>query len=75
MADLVRGWEGACAEAGGAWGGGETQAIGGIVVRGTAPWPAAVGVVRPKERLLRGERIVPGDAILIAPATGSTPTA
>jgi phosphoribosylformylglycinamidine cyclo-ligase len=71
MADLVRGWEGACAEAGAAWGGGETQAIGGIVVPGAAALAgAAVGVVRPKERLLRGERIVPGDAILIAPATG-----
>jgi phosphoribosylformylglycinamidine cyclo-ligase len=71
MADLVRGWEGACAEAGAAWGGGETQAIGGIVVPGAAALAgAAVGVVRPKGRLLRGERIVPGDAILIAPATG-----
>ena len=71
MADLVRGWEGACAEAGAAWGGGETQAIGGIVLPGAAALAgAAVGVVRPKERLLRGERVVPGDAILIAPATG-----
>ena len=31
---------------------------------------AAVGVVRPKERLLLGEPCRAGDAILIAPATG-----
>src|SRR5262245_44972422 len=71
MADLVRGWADACTEAGAAWGGGETQAIGGGGVPGAAPLAgAAVGIVRPKGRLLLGERVVPGDAILIAPATG-----
>jgi phosphoribosylformylglycinamidine cyclo-ligase len=71
MAALVEGWAGACAEAGAAWGGGETQAIGGIVLPEAAALAgAAVGVVRPKERLLLGTRVTPGDAILVAPATG-----
>ena len=71
MAALVEGWAAACAEAGAAWGGGETQAIGGVVLpQAAALAGAAVGVVRPKERLLLGARVAPGDAILIAPATG-----
>jgi phosphoribosylformylglycinamidine cyclo-ligase len=31
---------------------------------------SAVGVIRPKSRLLLGSRLAPGDAILIAPAAG-----
>ncbi len=71
MADLVRGWASACAEAGATWGGGETQAIEGIVAPGAATLAgAAMGIIRPKTRLLLGERVVPQDAILIAPASG-----
>ncbi|MDQ3702575.1 MAG: AIR synthase related protein [Chloroflexota bacterium] len=70
-ADLVRGWTGACAEAGATWGGGETQAVAGVVVPGAATLAgAAVGIIRPKGRLLLGERVATGDAILVAPATG-----
>jgi phosphoribosylformylglycinamidine cyclo-ligase len=64
-------WAEACAEAGAAWGGGETQAIAGIVLPEAITLAgAAVGVVRPKARLLLGSRVAPGDAILIAPAAG-----
>ncbi|HVG97402.1 MAG TPA: AIR synthase related protein [Chloroflexota bacterium] len=71
MAALVDGWAAACAEAGAAWGGGETQAIAGVVLPDAAALAgAAVGVVRPRERLLLGTRVTPGDAILLAPATG-----
>jgi phosphoribosylformylglycinamidine cyclo-ligase len=71
MADLVRGWSEACVEAGASWGGGETQTITGIVEPGAiALAGAAVGMVRPKERLLHGDRLREGDAILIAPSTG-----
>lgn len=71
MADLVRGWTDACAEAGATWGGGETQAIAGVVVPGAATLAgAAVGIIRPKARLMLGGRVTPGDAILVAPATG-----
>jgi len=71
MADLTRGWAEACAEAGAAWGGGETQALQGIVLPAAAALAgAALGVVRPRERLLLGDRVRAGDAILAAPATG-----
>jgi phosphoribosylformylglycinamidine cyclo-ligase len=71
MADLIRGWAAACATAGATWGGGETQAVAGVVVPGAATLAgAAVGLIRPKTRLLSGDRLQVGDAILIAPATG-----
>ncbi|MGH2370317.1 MAG: AIR synthase-related protein, partial [Chloroflexota bacterium] len=71
MADLARGWAEACVEAGAAWGGGETQAIGGIIQPGAATLAgAAVGIIRPKDRLLTGDIVQPGDAILLAPSTG-----
>lgn len=70
-ADLVRGWEAACLAAGTAWGGGETQAIAGVVEPGSIVLGGAcVGVVRPKDRLLTGDRLQTGDAIVLAPASG-----
>ncbi len=71
LADLVAGWAAACAEAGCSWGGGETQVLHGMIEPGVVVLGgAAVGLVRPKGRLLLGSRVAPGDAILIAPATG-----
>jgi phosphoribosylformylglycinamidine cyclo-ligase len=71
MADLVDGWSAACKEAGCSWGGGETQVLPSMIEPGTAVLGgSAVGIIRPKQRLLLGSRVRPGDAILIAPATG-----
>lgn len=71
LADLVAGWAAACAEAGCSWGGGETQVLHGMIEPGVVVLGgAAVGLVRPKGLLLLGSRVAPGDAILIAPATG-----
>jgi phosphoribosylformylglycinamidine cyclo-ligase len=71
MADLVDGWALACRDAGCAWGGGETQVLTGMIDPSTVVLGgSAVGQIAPKDRLLLGERIEPGDAILIAPATG-----
>jgi phosphoribosylformylglycinamidine cyclo-ligase len=71
MRDLTTGWAQACARAGCSWGGGETQTITGIVEPGAINLAgAAVGIVRPKGKLLIGSRIEPGDAILVAPSTG-----
>jgi phosphoribosylformylglycinamidine cyclo-ligase len=71
LADLVRGWAAACVDAGAAWGGGETQALSGIIQPGTIDLAgAAVGLIRPKSRLLHGDRLRPGDAILLAPSAG-----
>lgn len=71
MADLVRGWGAACQAAGCAWGGGETQVLSGMIAPGTVILGgSATGSVSPKEHLLLGSRVGPGDSILIAPATG-----
>ena len=71
LADLVRGWGAACAEAHCSWGGGETQVLKSMIEPGVAVLGGnAVGFVSPREQLLLGSRIEPGDAILIAAATG-----
>jgi phosphoribosylformylglycinamidine cyclo-ligase len=71
MQDLTVGWARACARAGCSWGGGETQTITGIIEPAALNLAgAAVGIVRPKGRLLMGSRIQAGDAILMAPSTG-----
>ncbi|MEO8605524.1 MAG: AIR synthase related protein [bacterium] len=71
MADLVDGWGAACAEAGCSWGGGETQVLNGLIEAGAVVLGgAAVGLIRPKVRLLLGSRIAAGDVMLVAPASG-----
>jgi phosphoribosylformylglycinamidine cyclo-ligase len=71
MADLVQGWAAACAEAGCTWGGGETQALTGMIEPSTLVLGgSAVGSVAPKANLLLGSKLRVGDAILIAKASG-----
>jgi phosphoribosylformylglycinamidine cyclo-ligase len=69
--DLIRGWSEACHDAGAAWGGGESPALGGIIAPGAIDLAgSAVGIVRPKERLIQPDRIHPGDAIVLIESTG-----
>jgi phosphoribosylformylglycinamidine cyclo-ligase len=71
MRDLTLGWAAACDEAGCAWGGGETQAIGGVVAPGAMVLGgSAIGSIAPKSDLLLGSKLQAGDAILIAKASG-----
>jgi len=70
-ADLVRGWTDACVECGATWGGGETPALAGIIAPGTIDLGGAcIGTVRPKERLVLGDRLAPGDAIVLVASSG-----
>jgi phosphoribosylformylglycinamidine cyclo-ligase len=70
-AALVRGWKAACEAAGVAWGGGETPALAGVVETGRADLACAcTGLVNPKERLTLGERLAPGDAIVLLASSG-----
>jgi phosphoribosylformylglycinamidine cyclo-ligase len=70
MSDLTRGWAEACDEAGCAWGGGETQALTGMIQPNTLVLGgSAIGTLA-KTELLLGSRLVPGDVILAAPASG-----
>jgi phosphoribosylformylglycinamidine cyclo-ligase len=71
MADLISGWKSACEDAGCAWGGGETQVLTSIIdPAAVVLGGSAVGIIQPKPHLLVGSAVQPGDAILIAKATG-----
>ncbi|MBL8738658.1 MAG: phosphoribosylformylglycinamidine cyclo-ligase [Planctomycetes bacterium] len=69
--DLVTGWRAACDRCGVAWGGGETPALAGVVADDRIDLAAScVGLVRPKARLTLGERLGPGDAIVLLASSG-----
>ena len=68
---LVAGWKRACDLCGAAWGGGETPALAGIVVDGRIDLAAScTGLVNPKVRLSLGDRLAPGDAIVLLGSSG-----
>ena len=68
---LVAGWKEACDTCGVAWGGGETPALAGIVEPGRIDLAAScTGLVNPKERLSLGDRLGPGDAIVLLASSG-----
>ena len=68
---LVAGWKRACDACGVAWGGGETPALAGIVAEGRIDLAAScTGLVNPKPRLTLGERLGPGDAIVLLASSG-----
>lgn len=69
--DLVRGWKEACLKAGCVWGCGETPTLRDIVRPETVVLAgSAVGLVKPKSRLLSPGKIRPGDAIIIVESNG-----
>ncbi len=71
MQDLVRGWRAACDACGMSWGGGETPALGGVVEAERIDLAAScVGVVKGRDRLMLGERLAPGDAIVLLASSG-----
>jgi phosphoribosylformylglycinamidine cyclo-ligase len=68
---LVQGWKAACDVCGVAWGGGETPALAGIVEAGRIDLAAScTGIVKPKSRLSLGDRLGPGDAIVLLASSG-----
>lgn len=68
---LVAGWKRACEACGVAWGGGETPALAGIVETGRIDLAAScTGIISPKERLTLGDRLGPGDAIVLLASSG-----
>ncbi|MCE9583942.1 MAG: phosphoribosylformylglycinamidine cyclo-ligase [Planctomycetes bacterium] len=68
---LVEGWKRACDTCGVAWGGGETPALAGIVESGRIDLAAScTGLVNPKERLSLGDKLAPGDAIVLLASSG-----
>ena len=71
MQDLVRGWQGACDVCSMSWGGGETPALGGVVEAQRIDLAAScVGIVKGRDRLMLGERLAAGDAIVLLASSG-----
>lgn len=69
--DLVEGWAKACNMAGAVWGGGETPTLKGIIEPDTIDLSgSAVGIVKPKEHLTLGDKLAPGDAIVLIESSG-----
>lgn len=69
--DLVNGWKNACNLARCAWGGGETPTLKGVVVPGAVVLSgSAIGIIKPKERIIFGTMICPEDVIVIIESSG-----
>jgi phosphoribosylformylglycinamidine cyclo-ligase len=69
--DLIEGWKKACELARCTWGGGETPTLKGIVhPEATVLSGSAVGVIKPKSRLINAANIQHGDAIVILSSSG-----
>ncbi len=70
-ADLISGWKAACDVCKLSWGGGETPALAGVVEGDTIDLGAScVGLVQPKSRLSLGEKLAPGNAIVLLASSG-----
>lgn len=69
--DLVEGWKNACNLARCAWGGGETSTLKDVIVPGAVALSgSAMGLVKPKERLITAENIQHGDTIVLIESSG-----
>jgi phosphoribosylformylglycinamidine cyclo-ligase len=71
MTDLLDGWKKACHLARCTWGGGETPALKGVVVPEAAVLSgSAIGIVKPKERLIHPGKIAHADQIILVESSG-----
>ena len=53
------------------WGGGETPTLSGIIEKDTIDLGgSAFGVIKPKKRLVLGEKLTPGDSIILFESSG-----
>lgn len=71
LKDLVQGWKKACDLSGASWGGGETPALSGVVNSKAIDLAAScVGIIKPKNNLVLGKKLKPGDAIILLQSSG-----
>lgn len=69
--DLVTGWKNACNLSGAVYGGGETPTLKGIINPDTIDLSgSAVGIIKPKERLITEDKLKAGDNILLIESSG-----
>ncbi|HEX5224383.1 MAG TPA: AIR synthase related protein [Solirubrobacteraceae bacterium] len=68
---LLEGWRAACADAGCTWGGGESPSLPGLIDEHEIELAgAAVGMVPDGAHAILGERLAPGDEIVLVAGTG-----
>lgn len=71
VSDLLHGWAHACQLAGAVWAGGETPTLKGVIEPNAVDLSgSATGVIKPKERLTLGDKLSPGDHIVIVKSSG-----
>lgn len=69
--DLTEGWKKACNLARCVWGGGETPTLKDVILPEAAVIAgSAIGIVKPKERLITADKIRHGDAIILIESSG-----
>jgi phosphoribosylformylglycinamidine cyclo-ligase len=69
--DFIKGWRAACDLAGVVWGGGETQALSGVVAEGALEFAgSAFGIIKSAKHLVQGEHLQAGDAIVLVESSG-----
>lgn len=68
---LVSGWRPGCEDSGAVWGGGESPMLSGVVEAGEIDLGGcAVGIIPPGRPPLLGERLQPGDEMVLVESTG-----
>jgi len=71
LKDLVNGWKKACDQAGATWGGGETPSMSDVIKEGVINLAgASFGIIKPKKRLIIGDKLKAGDRIIILQSNG-----
>lgn len=71
MKDLVTGWRKACDISGAVWGGGETPTLPGIIEKKAIDLAGSCfGIIKEKKRLILGEKLAAGDAIILFESSG-----
>ncbi len=71
VASLLEGWRSACADAGCVWGGGESPSLPGLLAAEEIELAgAAVGAVPAGRSAILGERLGPGDEIVLVASSG-----
>jgi phosphoribosylformylglycinamidine cyclo-ligase len=70
-ASLLKGWRRACVDAGCVWGGGESPSLPGLLAEEDIELAgAAVGIVPAGRAPILGERLAPGDEIVLVASSG-----
>jgi len=69
--ELIEGWFSACTDAGCTWGGGESPSLPGLLAGGDIELAgSAVGVIPDGNEAILGQKLAPGDEIVLIASTG-----